>query len=233
MASDVPAQRMRFFVMETLLGGEHDTVFSTIAPTNVGPAPRCPQCGDGVGMLSWEPPYRGELELYGRDFADLMEGSGNDLLVTERFAEDFKKEGLKGLSGFHPVEVVRVRRKRRGPKPGPPPRYLFVTTAYGQPAIDMERSRIKGSTPMTCSWCRYVGPDAIDGLALEEGTWGGEDVFRPRGLSGTVIVSERFVRFAERHALSHMTFVPIEKYVRDPHGHFYPRSVQTDPPGRG
>ena len=46
-------------------------------------------------------------------------------------------------------------------------------------------------------------------------------------------MSERFMRFAERHAMSHMTFVPIEKYVYDPSGLFYPRSVQTDPPGRG
>jgi len=232
MASDAPTSPIRFFVMDTLLGGQHDTECDVVEPENVGPAPTCPECGVFVGALTWLPPYRVELELYGKDFADLVDCSGDDLLVTERFAEDFKAEGLTGLSGFHPVEVVRVVRKRPGPKPGPPPRYLAVTTAYGGPALDMERSRIKGSSPMTCSWCRYVGPDAIDGLALEEGTWHGEDVFRPRGLSGTVIVSERFMRFAERHAMSHLTFIPIEKYVRDPHGLFHPRSVQLDPPAR-
>jgi hypothetical protein len=224
---------MRFFVMNKLLGGLHDTECSDIEPINLGPAPRCPQCGDVVGLLTWLPPYRVELELYGRDYGAVLDGPCHALVVTQRFADDFQAQGLTGLSGFHPVEVVRVIRKRRGPKPGPPPRYFTVMTEYGGPALDMERSRIKGTSPMTCSWCRYVGPDAIDGLALEEGTWHGEDVFRPRGLSGTVLVTERFMRFAERHAMSHMTFVPIEKYVRDPHGLFYPHSTQTDPPGKG
>jgi len=232
MDSDVSAPP-RFFVMDKLLGGQHDTEFSEVEAANGGPAARCSQCGEFTGLLTWQPPYRVELELFGEDFGDLVDGPGDDLLITERFAEDFKAEGLTGLSGFHPVEVVRVLRKRPGSKPGSPPRYLFVMSDYGNAAVDMEHSRIKGSKPMTCTWCRYVGVDAVDGFVFEAGTWRGEDVFRPRGLPGTVIVTERFMRFAERHALSHMTFVPIEKYVWDPEGLFYPRSVQTDPPGRG
>ncbi|HLL53217.1 MAG TPA: hypothetical protein VK447_06720, partial [Myxococcaceae bacterium] len=161
--------------MDRLLGGQHDTAFFKAEPTNRGDAPLCPQCGGVRGMLSWLAPFRAELELYGKDYGDLVEGPGNELLVTERFADDFKAEGLMGLSGFHPVEVVRVVRKRRGPKPGPPPRYLAVTAAYGGPALDMEHSRILGNTPMTCTWCRYVGCEAIDGLALDVGTWKGED----------------------------------------------------------
>jgi hypothetical protein len=172
------------------------------------------------------------LELHGKDFGDLVEGPGGDLLVTERFAEDFKAEDLTGLSGFHPVDVMGVRRKRGGPHPGPPPRYLFVTPDYGHPALDMERSRLLISKPMECTWCRDAGIDAIDGLALEAGTWTGEDVFRPRGLWGRIIVSERFMRFAERHAMSHMALVPIEKFVWDPLGLYYPRPLQLEPPSR-
>ncbi|WP_240360097.1 hypothetical protein [Pyxidicoccus caerfyrddinensis] len=148
------------------------------------------------------------------------------LLATERFVEDFKAEGLTGLSGFHPVEIKRVRRRGRGPKPGPPPKYLYVTLAYGHAALDMERSRILRKKPPTCTWCRYAGPDAIDGLVLEEGTWNGEDVFRPRGMWGVVLFSERFKRFAERHAMSHMALIPIEKYVWDPLGLLPPQPPQ-------
>ena len=231
MASDISSHPTRFFVMKKLLGGHHDTEFSTVKP-NIGPAPICPQCGDPLGALVWHPPYRVELELHGKDFGDLMEGPGGELLVTERFAEDFKAEGLTGLSGFHPVEVMRVRGKRRGPKPNPPPRYLCVTPAHGHPALDMERSRLRISKPLECTWCRYAGIDAIDGLVLEPGTWNGEDVFRPRGLWGRIIVSERFMRFAERHAMSHMTLVPIEKYVWDPLGLYYPRPLQLQPPSK-
>jgi len=222
---------MRFFVLEKLLEGPHDTEFSS-SNDNVGPGLHCPQCAGPIGSLNWEPPYQGELELYGQDFGDIVKGSGGDLLVTERFAEAFKAEGLTGLSGFHPVEVLRVIRKRRGPKPGTPPRYLLVTPIYGSPALDLERSRILSKKPMRCSWCRKRPPDAIDGLALERETWTGEDVFRPRGLWGTILVSERFMRFAQHHALSHFTFIPIEKYVWDPLGHFYPWLHQREPPDK-
>jgi hypothetical protein len=232
MVSDAPFPSPRFFVVEKLREGHHDTEFGT-DDLNTGPAPRCPRCGDFVGLLTWLPPYRGELELYGKDYGGLMHAPGGGLLITERFAEAFKEEGLTGLSGFHPVEIARVRRKRRGPKPGPPPRYLYVIPAYGNPALDMARSRILSKKPMKCTWCRYAGPDAIDGLVLEEGTWKGEDVFRPRGMWGVIIVSERFMRFAERQAMSHMTLVPMEKYVWDPLGLVHPRPTQLDPPNKG
>lgn len=226
MASDAPAPLPRFFVMKKRLGGTHDSGFSMVEQ-NVGPAHRCPQCGDLIGMLTWQPPYKVELELHGQDFGDLLEGPGGNVLVTERFAEDFQAEGLTGLSGFHPVEVMGVRRKRRGPPPGSPPRYLFVTPVFDRPAVDVERSRFRITQPMVCTGCRSIGVDAIDGFALEAGTWSGEDVFRPRGLWGVMVVSERFMRFAERHALSHMTLVPIEKYVWDPLGHYSPPSPGT------
>lgn len=126
-----------------------------------------------------------------------------------------------------------MRHKRRGSKSGPPPKYLLVNPAHGLPALDMERSRLWIGKPMTCIWCRYTGIDAIDGLVLELETWSGEDVFRPRGLWGRIIVSERFMRLAETHAMSHMALIPIEKYVWDPLGLYYPRSQQLEPPTKG
>jgi hypothetical protein len=222
---------MRFFVLAKVNGGPNDAEFSRTS-SNIGAAPTCPKCGDFVGSLTWQPPYRGELELYGKSPGDLMEAPGG-LLMTERFAEGFKAEGLTGLSGFHPVEISRVRRKRRGPKPGPPPRYLLAIPTYGPAAVDLERSRLNRHRPRACTWCREAGVDAIDGLALEEGTWTGEDVFRPRGLWGDIFVSERFMRFAQGHATTNMAFVPIDKFVWDPLGHFHPRELILDPPNKG
>ena len=230
MASDALSSPMRFFVLKKLNEGVHDTEFSTVN-LQVGPALRCPRCGDIVSSLTWQPPYQCELELHSKAFADLIKGSGDELLVTEQFAAAFTAAGMKGLSGFHPVEILRVRKRHRGPQPSPP-RYLVVTAAYGQPALDLERSRLHTSAPVTCTWCRSTGVDAIDGLALEDGTWSGEDVFRPRGLSGLVLVSERFMHFAQRHALSHFSFIPIDKYVWDPLGHFYSWEQRNSPPGK-
>lgn len=58
--------------------------------------------------------------------------------------------------------------------------------------------------------------DSIHGFTFEPGTWEGEDIFRPRGLQGDLVVSERFADFVRRHQLTNMKLTPIEEYVWDP-----------------
>ena len=221
MASDLPPDP-RFFVLEAEVWGPHDTQCDTAGKDNTGTAPRCPRCGDPIGMRTWLPPYRVELELHGQGLGDFMEGPGYDVLLSERMAEAFRAEGLTGLIGFHPVEVVRVRRKRKGSKPpGTVPRYVVATACFGRGAVDHARSLFRREEPVTCPECRNPGTDTIHGFVLEPGTWQGEDVFRPRGLQGRILVSERFTQFVERHGFTNMKLTPTEEYVWDP-GHIGP-----------
>jgi hypothetical protein len=121
------------------------------------------------------------------------------------------------LEGFHPVEVVRVRRKRRSAKPLHVSQYLAVTACFSRAAVDLGRSRIRYTDePPTCEECRSATLHAIHGFTLEAGTWQGEDIFRPRGLRGDVTVSERFVRFVERQGFTNMKLTPTEALVWDP-----------------
>jgi hypothetical protein len=228
MASD-PASNPRFFVLEDGLWGPHDTKFDKAEPVNRGDAPHCLQCGEPIGMLTWLPPYRAVLELYGQGLGDFVKGPGYDLLISERMAESFRAEGLTGLLGFHPVEVVRVRRKRRGPKPAAVPPYFAVTTCFGRGAVDEARSQLRRTTPVTCSECRSTGVDAIHGLVLEPGTWQGEDLFRPRGEQGSILSSERFAEFVKRHGFTNMKLTPTEEYVWDPGGKGPPVSTHVAP----
>ncbi|XXF78701.1 hypothetical protein P2318_02785 [Myxococcaceae bacterium GXIMD 01537] len=41
-------------------------------------------------------------------------------------------------------------------------------------------------------------------------------MFRPRGLQGDIVVSERFVNFVKRHGLTNMKLIPTEEYIWDP-----------------
>jgi hypothetical protein len=207
----------RFFVLQDEFSGNDDTRFDTVNP-NVGDAPRCPRCGNGRGARAWLPPYRAELQLHGKGYGDFVTGPGGDLLVSERFVDKAREEKLVGLSGFHPVEIVRVLRKRRGATTSSVPRYFFVVPAFAQAAVDEERSKLHRLRPYTCDECRLSGLDAIRGFSLEEGSWKGEDVFRPRGLAGTLVASERFAHFVVTHGLTNMRLVPTEQYVWDPLG---------------
>jgi hypothetical protein len=60
--------------------------------------------------------------------------------------------------------------------------------------------------------------DTVFGFSLEAGTWRGEDIFRPRGLPGTLVVTERFERFVARHGFANMRLTPTEQYVWNPLG---------------
>ncbi len=228
MASESVASP-RFFVLEEgVLWSRYDADVEKVEPRNLGKGPRCPRCGEPIGMKPWLPPHRAELVLHGEELGDFIEVFGNDLLVSERFAQAFREEGLTGLEGFHPVEVVRVRRKRRGPKPTHVPRYLLVRVCFGRAAVDVARSRIRYVRPPTCEECRSEGIDAIHGFTLEEGTWRGEDIFHSRGGQGVLTVSERFERFVARHGFTNLRMTPTEEYVWNPRG---PEPLTTTKPG--
>lgn len=215
MASEVPLPPL-LFVVEHDMFGPHDTQFRDVKPVNLGDAPRCPRCGDPIGMLTWLPPYRGELELHGGALGDFIKGPGYEVLLSERMATAFQKEELTGLFGFHPVDVVRIRPKHKASKVATVPRYLTVTVGFGRGAVDMTRSRLRLNKPTTCPECRNPGVDSIHGFTLEPGTWQGEDVFRPRGLQGRIVGSERFADFVRRHGFTNMKLIPTEEYVWDP-----------------
>jgi hypothetical protein len=217
MASDVSASP-RFFVLEEgALGSRYDADLEKAEPVNRADAPRCPRCGDIIGLLTWLPPYRVKLELHGEELGDFIDGVGYELLVSERFVEAFRAEGLTGLEGFHPVEVLRARRMRKKSRtPLTVPHYSVVWPCFGRAAVDLVLNRVRFSTPPTCAECRATGIDATHGFVLEPGTWAGEDIFRPRGMQGKVIVSERFKDFVERHELTNIRLTPTEEFVRDP-----------------
>ncbi|AKJ02800.1 double-CXXCG motif protein [Archangium gephyra] len=202
---------------EGALRSRYDADVDKAEPVNRGDAPRCPLCGTFIGLLKWLPPYRVELELHGEELGDFIKSSAYDLLISERFGESFRAEGLTGLEGFHPVEVVRVRRKgKRALKPLSVPRYFVVSPCFGRAAVDLVLNRVRTHRTPTCPECRTGGINAINGFVLEPGTWSGEDVFRPRGMPGEIVVTERFKSFVERHGLTNMVLIPTEQFVWDP-----------------
>jgi hypothetical protein len=196
------------------VGSSHDTEMLEADPVILGDAPRCEVCGLYSGGRPWLPPHRAELTLHGShwgDFAFRGDG-GEDLLITERTAELYRDEKLQGLSGFEQVEITGFNGTN-----DQPPSYLHVAVSRSQAAVDEQRSSLTRPEPPTCERCRSAGLEGIHGFVLEPGSWGGEDVFFARGLTGVVIVSRRFSDFVHRHALTNVRLTPIESYEWDPY----------------
>lgn len=180
MGFKASASSRLFVLTKGALGSRYDTDVETVDPVNRADAPRCPQCGDIIGMRTWLPPYRVKLELYGEELGDFIRDPGDAQLISEQFTEAFRAEGLTGLEGFHPVEVLRVRsRKKKAGKPITVPRYYVVSPCFGRAAVDLVLNRVRFSKPLTCSECRSTGIEAINGFILEPGTWGGRGHLPP------------------------------------------------------
>jgi hypothetical protein len=168
-------------------------------------------------MLKWLPPYRVLLKLRGTEFGDLVFGMhGDEMLVSELFADIWKHRDLKGLSGFQPVELIKVRSRRK--KLPTPPRYARVAVGYGPAALDLQASAIEWLEPPNCMECRSSTIVRWQRVVIEEATWTGEDIFEPRGLPGTWVVTPRFKSLCEEYQIKNAQFIPA-----DEHGHdFYP-----------
>src|SRR5512146_272664 len=130
----------RFYVLTVDFEGAYDTDALYAAGSETGDALLCPKCGRAIGMREALPPFRVEVAVHGKEGAgDFVECPGDSLLVSERMAAAIRSEGLTGLHGFRPVEVVKMnaRAKRLGL-----PRYLLVEATYGRAAVDEARSRL-------------------------------------------------------------------------------------------
>ncbi|ARU63790.1 hypothetical protein CBW65_04930 [Tumebacillus avium] len=49
-------------------------------------------------------------------------------------------------------------------------------------------------------------------VVIDEDTWDGVDVFRPIGLPGTIVVTERFRDFVNQHVFTNINLVPSAEY---------------------
>lgn len=211
---------MRFYVLKNpeIEESTATTDFVDVDPVNLGKSPRCEACGKPIGSRIWLPPYRVELEIWYKAYGDISIGTGNNMLVSERFKTLYEESGLTGLYGFDPVEVVRVKRfgKAKGFKAKPPP-YYRVSVVRSKAAIDISKSLLRDEPGETCPVCRS-GDWAVMRIlrvVLEPSTWSGEDIFIARGLPGTYITTERFKTFCEKNNIANAVLIPAEEYRND------------------
>jgi len=209
---------MRFYVLRNPQTDQTDAVSDYIPDEDfkTGEAPRCPVCGRATGLRSWEPPYLVEMEFWGKYHGDIAFGTGDEFLVSERFKEIYQKTGLKGLYGFYPVEIFKVKPKRMA---ADIPNYYLAKIKYGSASVDIEASGFEYDNYGYCNVCKEGGllKRGRKVVIIQE-TWIGDDIFNPKGLSGTIIATQRFKDFCDSKSLKNIYLIEAEKYSFD----FYP-----------
>lgn len=213
---------VRFYVLKKHVGVYGCDAIQTDDAV-IGEAPRCEACGDFIGMRAWLPPLRVKLRVCGRGYCDLVFPPGdNDILVSSRFKGIYESEGLKGLSGFDPVEIVKITPKRWAKEP--PRAYFRVHVARSQAIVDPEASGFDPPEDKpVCPACRIPSKQKRwKAIIVQPETWSGEDLFYARGGPGDIIVSERFKEVCERRGVTNALLIPAEEYSWD----FYPHETK-------
>ena len=223
---------MNYFVLEnpTLAdsgSAKFVTDFLEADPFVLGESARCPACGGLLHNRMWMPPHRVELTAWGPRFGDVAFGSVDDFLVSARFVDAWAASGLVGLTGFDPVEIVKVSQRTKGGDVLPPA-YWRVNTPFSRAAIDEQASGIRweggGSI---CSECRFRGYGStikrLDRVVLETAPRPAEDIFFARGLWGVRIASERFATFCAEHEFLNVKLTSAENFSFR-YDHLYPKT---------
>lgn len=222
---------MQFFVLERKPTGEKESGRTDVMPEKgftVGEAPCCPTCGNFIGMLKWLPPYRVEMDTWGDHFGDFAFAGGSEwFLVSERFRSVYLQSGLKGLSGFDPVEITKITRHNKKMR-GNPPQYFKVDVVRSQTAVDQVASRFEWSDGASiCPVCMLPIEGVIKrwkGVVIRSETWKGEDIFVPRG-TGELVTSSCFKERCEESEVRNAVFVVAASYGHD----YYPWEKEQPP----
>lgn len=205
---------MHFYCLEKRFHGDAETIAEEVEGSAVGDARACPACGRTTSMLSWLPPYRVVLEPHGQQFGDFaFFDGGNSFLVSLKFKDAYEANRLTGLTGFNPVDIARIRSRKK--KRLPPPKYFKVDAQYGRTALDLAACGFIWEEAPTCPECRVGIIRSWQRIVIEEGTWTGEDAFEVRGLPGTIIVSQRFKDVCQSNGITNAEFTPIENAGHD------------------
>src|SRR5262245_23837030 len=182
---------------------------------NVGPAPRCPACDKFVGLLRWLPPFRVELDTWGKEFGDVMD-TGDELLVSERFKEMYTKANLTGLLGFESVEVIKVKRHRK--LIGEPPRYFMAEVVRSETTVDVVASGKEwdgGEEECPICFDRKGGTFLRQKrVVIKSGTWTGHDIFHARG-GARFVASKRMKDICEATSIKNTVWIPAGEYEVD------------------
>lgn len=191
-----------------------ETDYAKMDPIRLGDPLFCDSCNRAISALCWLPPFRVELEVWNACFGDISFGTGEELLVSEKFKQAWEEWGLTGLTGFDPVIVSRVRRHKRFQ--ATPPNYYRVAVKRDPVRIDQKVSGFVWDGKPQCEDCN-LGKEILcfDKIALHRDDQPQHNLFIPRGMPCLYMADQRFADFCQKERIANAMLVPADEYQCD------------------
>ncbi|RAV97597.1 hypothetical protein [Pseudochryseolinea flava] len=171
---------------------------------NTGDAIFCTECDSPLTMLEWLPPF--EVKLSKGQLGDVIFGTYNHFIVSEKFKELYQKNRFTGILTFEPVSLYQK---------GKPiiDKYYCPKIGLSDVHIDIDKSGVVFDGIEECSTCQKAGRviKKINGLYINSDSRMNDDIFCTMMLPGDIIFSERFKENAKD--LLNLSFIQAEHYV--------------------
>lgn len=187
------------------------TYFYNEEKAPVDDAIRCEICGSARTLLRVVPPWKVTLECDDRGFGDIVFGSQEGFIASERFRSLWELEKLSGIESFEPIEVLKIKRRRKFS--GDPPPYFHASIVATDATIDEELSEVNWMRPPTCKECRNGIVNGWNRVIFKPETLVPFDLFHPRWPRSLTVASEHFKEFVERHGITNSRLIPCEEHV--------------------
>lgn len=180
----------------------------------------CPICGSPVSGKKWIAPHTIKLSSSNPSkWGDFVWGSGFGLIISHRFFEIYNIEKLSGFSAIsEPIKIAKFGNRVEKDISIEPPSYHYAVIPWGGAEMNLVASEMKYAFPdkTICDYCHQGGSGKhFEQLIIIENSWNGSDVFIPRGVTGTYVVSERFKKVVEQYRMKNIWLIPCEKYAYD------------------
>jgi len=201
---------MKFYV---LLSGRNEEGsefwFEPDKRTKVGNAPKCPSCCRYIGFVPLIPPISGTLHCES-GLVDLAGNIGVDVIISEQCLRIFEANLIRGINRCHRVEVTSID----GPAIiGNSPQMFLGEIGRWSAEIDRAASVLRTSESVSCRDCGYAGlVEGWNGICIREESWNGDDLFIPKGVPGTIVVSARVRELCIEQGLAVSGLLPAETF---------------------
>lgn len=169
-----------------------------------GDAVKCAECGSFLTGLEWLAPY--EVKLSKGKLGDVIFGTIEHFLVSEKFKVLYQKNSFTGILTFEPVTIYQKGERLID-------RYYYPKIVLSDVHINIEKSGIVFEGVEKCSTCQRAGRviKKIKGLyfSIEEKIE--YDIFCTKMLPGDIIFSKQFKDVTKD--LLNLSFTEVEQYV--------------------
>lgn len=171
---------------------------------NTGDAIYCPECKSPLTMLEWLPPY--EVKLSKGKLGDVIFGTYSHFIVSEKFKEQYCKNGFTGILSFEPITMYQKEKLITD-------RYYYPKIVLNNAYVNIEKSGIVFDGFEECSNCQKSGRviKKIKGLYLSNEGEIECDIFCTKMLPGDILFSERFKDTAKDFL--NLSFTDATQYV--------------------